>query len=737
MANKNQHFGELEYCFGQYFSRYCAPVITKDYNYYQRKQQEEFNKAYNEDIPSYYGAGSVMQPMLRVQVSNAAAQSSGKWSRKNLDDFIDGVVNKIVANRNFQKDWGNLIDRYRESLVAKLGTKGYVRAAEALGKAEGQKLVDPAVHYGQIRFMELVKLHLARVNMPKSSMDYILKEAANSSLMMTLGQRFMRARGLSPAEEEIRDLGNKLHKPSRKEKAGAFVLGAVVDGPAIDGIASMAAVPVKGVVKGAGNLLARKGVVKAGSWLTERSALKAAAKASYFKGLATSAAIDASFNYWASSKVGIDTAKKSYSKTVFGNEDTLEKYQKKGAGYKNNGTEFISNVNDGLGKKIKVGPMRPHVSDAVTNKYSNQLLAEARGNSRRLLKSVATMLSRQALPYKDQAAVPAWMLHKTSKQCRAFSSTFLSMAKQMSEQGLRVYSINGKNMTLAQVSQRAGDYAKAAVLIDQATAERKAAKAAAYNRQNTIHHQTTSHGVPQNQQVQQPVVGSTAQSPVQNNTAPYQNVPPTTIPQAMDNIPQAAPVAPGTAGWGPYLDNAGLNGFGDISKNLGYVIAMLPDMLIGMFTGRNDSFTLGNNILPLAAIAAGLFSKNPLLKLMFLGFGGMNLLNNAGHEMLGVPDPSAPRRNYKQYDDEPLNPRLSNVALRGRSLIADIDNQPVVINISDTAVDAFEKKALPLNTLANAVLRKYDENRASAANSYDRTLASQEGQERQRGYGLK
>ncbi|WP_277045480.1 hypothetical protein [Prevotella multiformis] len=93
----------------------------------------------------------------------------------------------------------------------------------------------------------------------------------------------------------------------------------------------------------------------------------------------------------------------------------------------------------------------------------------------------------------------------------------------------------------------------------------------------------------------------------------------------------------------------------------------------------------------LTANAAGLFSKNPLLKLMFLGFGGMNLLNNAGHEMLGVPEPSAPRRNYKQYDDEPLNPRLNNVALRGRSLIADIDNQPVVINISDTAVDAFEK----------------------------------------------
>ena len=730
MANKNQHFGELEYCFGQYFSRYCAPIITKDYNYYQRKQQEEFNKAYNEDVPSYYGAGSVMQPMLRVQASNIVAQSSGKWSKKNLDNFIDGVVNKIVSNKNFQKDWGNLIDRYRESLVAKLGTKGYIRVAEALGKAEGQKLVDPAVHYGQIRFMELVKLHLARVNMPRSSMEYILKEAANSSLMITLGQRFMRARNLSPAEEAAHDLGNKLYNPSKKEKASAFVFGAMLDAPALDGMGTLAAVPVKGSVKRAGNLLARKGIIKAGSWLTDHSALKVASKASYFKGLATSVAIDSGVNYWASSKVGIDTAKKSYSKTVFGNEDTLNNYQKKGARYKRNGTEYISNINDGLGKKIKVAPMRPHVSNTVTYKDSNHLLTEARGNSRKLLKSVATMLSSQALPYKDKATIPGWMLHKTSKQCRAFSSSFLSIAKQMSAQGLRVYNINGKNMTLVQVSQRAGDYAKAAVLIDQATAERKAVRAAAFNKQTTTHHQPKIKTSSIEPSKQQPIVSSTMSSSAQSNTVPYQNVPPT--------VPQESSVAPSAAGWGPYLEKAGLNDFGNITKNLGYIIAMLPDMLIGMFTGKtSDSFTLGSNIIPLAAIAAGLFSKNPLLKLMFLGFGGMNLLNNAGHEMLGVPQPPAPRKNYKQYDDEPLNPRLSNVALKGRSLIADIDNQPVVINISDTAVDAFEKKALPLNTLANAVLRKYDEKRASAANSYDRTLASQEEQEQQRGYGLK
>lgn len=120
-----------------------------------------------------------------------------------------------------------------------------------------------------------------------------------------------------------------------------------------------------------------------------------------------------------------------------------------------------------------------------------------------------------------------------------------------------------------------------------------------------------------------------------------------------------------------------------------------------------------------------------------MGFGGANLLNNAGHEALGTSTPKTTPRNYKQYPDEPLNPRLNNVLMRGRSMIADIDNRPVVINISDTAVDAYEKKALPLNTLANAVLKKYDESRATASSSYDRNLAALEGQEEQRKYGLK
>ena len=742
MARNNQHFGELEYCFNQYFSKYCAPVIAKDYRYYHRKQTEEFYKAYNE-MPANIGAGSVMQGMIRVQTANVNASSSGKWNKKNLDDFIGGVVNKIVAGKNFQKDWGHLIDRYRESLIAKLGTKGYIRVEEELEKVEKRKFVDPAVHYGQIRFMELLKEHLARTDMPKSSLEYILKEGANSSIMMTLAGRFMRGRDLSPAEEENRELGNKLYKPSKVEKAGAFAFGAVMDAPALDVVGSVAAVPLKAAAKGAAGYALKGGAVKFGGWLEEKAAYKVATKASYVKGLISGAAVDAGFNYWASSKISLDAAKKQYSKAVFGNEDTLGKYQKGALGYRKSGTEYISNVNDGLGKKIKVAPIRPHVSDSVTHKDSGQLLTATNGNSRKLLKTITTALSHQALPYDSRAPIPAWMLNKTAKQCRAFATSFFSIAKQMSTQGLPVWNLNGRNMTLAQVSQRAGDYARAAVQIDKINAEKQAARMAVYNRnhqesrQERKSNEVTKAYTAVSQSASQPVVSSAVSSLEPLNTQHYQDMAMGTQ-QIKNPMSETSPYSNmlQTSGWGKYLDNAGLN-VSDVTKNLGYVFAMLPDILISMFTGKSSSFTIGNNILPLAAVAAGMFSHNPLLKLMLMGFGGVNLLNNAGHEALGLSTPKTTPRNYKQYADEPLNPRLNNVFMRGRSLIADIDNRPVVINISDTVVDAYEKKAIPLNTLANAVLRKYDENRSVASNTYDKSLAALESQEQQRSYGLK
>lgn len=179
-------------------------------------------------------------------------------------------------------------------------------------------------------------------------------------------------------------------------------------------------------------------------------------------------------------------------------------------------------------------------------------------------------------------------------------------------------------------------------------------------------------------------------------------------------------------GWGDFFSTLGLSGMGDISKNLGYVLAMLPDILVGMFTGRTKSLDLGDNVLPIASIVAGIFIKNPILKMMMIGLGGANLLNKAGHEALGWERNEDNGLNtgnrsvrYRVYADEPLNPRISGPILQGNNLIATIDHVPCTIQLPEKVVSAYNAGALPLNTLANAILAKSDRTQQLMSQNYE------------------
>ena len=174
------------------------------------------------------------------------------------------------------------------------------------------------------------------------------------------------------------------------------------------------------------------------------------------------------------------------------------------------------------------------------------------------------------------------------------------------------------------------------------------------------------------------------------------------------------------SGWDTFLSNMGLNGATDIGKNLGYSLAMLPDLLVGVLTGKTDSLGLiKDNIVPIAAVVAGMFTGNPLLKLLLMGLGGFNLMNKVGHAALQTGNVSATQNRYKTYEDEPLNPRISNPAITGNSMVMDIDRVPHTVQLPDTVVEAYNAGALPLNVLANAILARQDMSRRMAAQNYD------------------
>ncbi len=188
--------------------------------------------------------------------------------------------------------------------------------------------------------------------------------------------------------------------------------------------------------------------------------------------------------------------------------------------------------------------------------------------------------------------------------------------------------------------------------------------------------------------------------------------------------PQAQAVQTNEGGWDGLVRSMGLDNLDNITGNLGYVMAMLPDILLGTFTGKTQSLRLKDNLLPMASIVAGLFVRNPLLKMLLIGLGGANLLNKAGHEALErkrSEELTAGGREtqYRQYPDEPLNPRIANPVLQGCTLIATIDHIPCTVQLSPTVADAYKAGALPLNTLANAVLAQSDRLNTLASQNYD------------------
>ena len=167
------------------------------------------------------------------------------------------------------------------------------------------------------------------------------------------------------------------------------------------------------------------------------------------------------------------------------------------------------------------------------------------------------------------------------------------------------------------------------------------------------------------------------------------------------------------SGWNNLLGSMGLEGIGDTVNHLGVTLAMLPEMLLGIFTGRTKSIGMNKStMLPLAAILSGSFIRNPFLKIPLKLWGGANLVNKMGQEAMNeyrqADNSQQTGVQFKRYEDEPLNERIRNPRIEGNVIVMDIDGIPRVITLPNMTAAAYQSGALPLNTLANAILAKSD-----------------------------
>ena len=573
-------FAELEYCLQGYFDGKLAPVMKQVRDELTHKQLEERGR-YQSSL-----AGVLASANPYVNNTEFVLKQTGKWNSKTTEDYLAMCNQKIWKDKNIVKDLALLAGEWRNAVVKEIGRSKY----DALSKACGEDL---AYAYVAQRMEDLMIGKLVKDNTPKSTMDYILRKAAQNSIW-GLQEELMK----SPLTAEIEARGEKAYKPSKTEKFTGRATASVMDAVTMGGI---------------------------GSW----------------KSLATLVGSDMALGYILDSKKGNGEQRKeqamelSISKGVFGqngNAFTGFRSQAKKVNATDNG--YVKTLNSKLHNKIHI-PQKAFTPMAWTDnsfKFPFQKEQEKRNDPK--YKNVPLIVA----PGKEDAYLEEKAKHDAAK---------IAEAERI---------IKERNETEAL----------------QEDAEQ----------------------------------------------------------QQSEETQQEQPERDNSNGWEGLLKNFGLNGFSDIGNNLGYVIAMLPDILVGLFTGKTQSLGLKDNMMPIAAILAGMFVKNPLLKMTLIGMGGANLLNKAGHEALAnkresndgnavsYDNTTSQAVQYKSYPDEPLNPRIVNPVLQGNCLVATIDRVPYTIQLPEHVVGAYQAGALPLNTLANAVLAKSDQMRQMAERNY-------------------
>lgn len=578
----SRQFAETESLMDNYFVCHIAPVMKQTQAYLNEKQGEEmmeYSTSLGGILSMMATAGQPLgDPYQTLKVM-------GEWNSKTTEDYIAMCRERIVSSEEMQQDLACIAGQWRRAAVQEIGRERYDELSEKLG-------CDLAYAYVDYRMEQLMIDRLVRERMPKSSAEYIIRKAAESSLL-----GLPQVLGRSPLAEEIEARGEAAYRPSKAEKGAAWALGATADTVMLGG---------------------------AGSWAT------------FAKFIGADAAVSTVVGYLEKDKPEGPTVEACISKGVFGIDgNVFDTFRKEAAAIPPKENGALAEANNVLHKKIpvcefdftewmQVGNTQwwPDFGTSVHDreeKYKDVPLIVAPGQEEAYLRE----LERQKAEEKDgQAAV---------------------QEEQREE-----------NRTEPQVQSRGGE------------------ETAAAGQENP----------------------SASAGPSNEN------------------------------GWDGLLRSVGLDGLGDITGNLGYIMAMLPDILLGAFTGKTQSLRLKDNLLPMASIVAGLFVRNPLLKMLLIGLGGANLLNKAGHEALerkrseGLTAGNR-ETEYKRYPDEPLNPRIVNPTLQGCTLVATIDRVPCTVQLSPVVADAYRKGALPLNTLANAVLAQSDRLNQMASQNYD------------------
>ena len=690
-----QQMAELEYCLQKYYNENFAPVVSAVRKDLEAKKRTEAGQ--------YWLEGH--SPYLEPSIADHTAIHKMEWNSKDSEYVVQESQRRLNESSSVNHDLGKFVSVYQSVLLRDLGEQRYKELSKSLD-------CDLAIYYVGQRLFDMNLHQLARYELPLKNSLFV--QSMERSLLGLC--KILTTQSMSGTEASVHDVADRLHDPSFGEQL-KYELGAM----AVDtGLYALATGSV-GLGAIGWDLVARVSIL----------------------GFQNSTQTDSEKNEEAQSQV------------VFNNTAMQKRIIDASKKVKSSQSLFVHSLNKELNNKMKIQAYNPVISNERIKATQLQLLKEYAGKDKgeSFLRFYSDIQTLGYGAYDDDRWDSAigniigepepWMLKQDEKTLMNNATWWGSLYYNMVNLRKDEQNVNGKKMSRRDVLVKAFHYTEALYRVQhghassyyseeqqkessrEVTAEEffHMKESQTYkpdtNRESTDSTSDTPADEAMNKQTNNPLSASSNQQQYPN-TIQAMNM-------ALAQQPSMMPHTDNLGSWGSLFDTFGLSNFGTVGRNFGQVLARLPEIMIGMFTGKLSNLKVRDNLLPLASIMIGLFlpaRTNPFLKFLFLGLGGLNLLNKAGQTVLNVNQATV--RTYRKYDDEPLNSRISKPVVKGSTLLADIDGNPLVLKLSDNAVDAFNKGFLPLNTLANAVLSNWDERQKAISHNYDSRISLNE-----------
>lgn len=225
---QSQRFAEIEYCLQRYFDGQLAPVMGNVQQELSKKQIKEYSDYTTSINGILRSAASGMNGM--PDDSMQFVKLTGEWNSKTAEDYVEMCHERISSSKGFQKDLGCMAEEWRNAVVAEIGRERYDTLSKELGG-------DLAFAYVDYRVEQMMINKMVADEMPKSSMEYILRKGASESLL-GLSQSLSK----SPLEQEIERKGEAAYHPHLVEQGAGKAVSFGADVATTGGFSSWASI---------------------------------------------------------------------------------------------------------------------------------------------------------------------------------------------------------------------------------------------------------------------------------------------------------------------------------------------------------------------------------------------------------------------------------------------------------------------------------------------------------------